>query len=60
MRDVSGIAGGGGGVGAGARIPVLGGLINEYTRRLTTEDLQVTSTILSSSGTGSELPAERP
>jgi hypothetical protein len=42
------------------RKPVLGGLINEYTRRLTTEDLQVTSTILLSSGTGSELPAQRP
>jgi hypothetical protein len=32
------------------RKPVLGGLINEYARRLTTEDLQVTSTILFASG----------
>jgi len=42
------------------RKPVLGGLINEYARRLITEDLPVTSTILFSSGTGSELSTQRP
>jgi hypothetical protein len=47
------------------RKPVLGGLINEYARRLTTEDLQVTCTILFSSGTGMtftamSIPAVRP
>ena len=35
------------------RKPILGGLINEYTRRLTPEDLQVIYPILFSSGTRS-------